>query len=370
VDSNNTGQYVAAATTSRLYVSINGGGVWSFRDYWYGQLVSFYGVVNIDRTDTPNLYVFVLLYNATEGETQVWRISSYGMGTPVKMGLVFPYDVEYGGIRCSQFGDTVMVSTGDGKVYISTDYGLTWTEQTSLKQLPITDIDMADYGGTMMVSMRDLSPVQTGVLYITEDFGQTWQETGFGVGKTDYLNCAIGGAGLDVDNKVYASADSSKVYSAERLPVVVDENPIPGITSDSWRGTAIDGSGCVMWVGASEDAPPGNGIAKRIVGGYPNSMGWTPSAIISGASAAAMSDDGLTVIVVLSSASPASTLNFTDIEYRPGTVDRAIACTTDSKPFAIFDITSGGGTFTPVGGASPSPLGVCISGDSSAGKWR
>jgi len=161
-----------------LYISTNGGGTWFKKTPYevngWGSLVSS---TNGDR----------LIASGSD----IYTSSDYGV-TWIKRQPAGIYSKWWYGCACSSTGSFVVAAYGggyydfdpnhynyDGRIYTSSDYGVTWTERRPAGDVGYRwhTLTCNSTGNFIMVGGHDSLTAGNGRIYISSDYGVSWTET-------------------------------------------------------------------------------------------------------------------------------------------------------------------------------------------------
>jgi hypothetical protein len=158
--------------------------------------------------------------------------SSWSRFTEGSIASFFPYAIGISGA-----GKYQMAGDYYGSLYYSSDYGSSWTRSTSTSATGWTSIGI-DYNGTYAVA-TSYDP-NTGGIYRTIDFGQTWSKVYSG----NFLDVAH-----DDTGKYWIATDSLYLYESSDYAASWSKNSyIPVTSTFTYGGIAMNGDGSVWAV--------------------------------------------------------------------------------------------------------------------------
>jgi len=181
---------------------------------------------------------------ATTGDATVHVYMSVDQGTTWTLQATNNNLVHASAIVSSTYANNLCVSVYGGYIYTSTDYGVTWIQQTGSgsRNWIINCLAMSDDGSKIIAA-----PDNTGMyLYISTDYGVTWtQKTG--AGSHYWTSLSMSGDGLkmfavnwDGADHAYVSTNSGSTWTS--VDVNTTGNNLIGccVSSDGSKLLAID----------------------------------------------------------------------------------------------------------------------------------
>jgi photosystem II stability/assembly factor-like uncharacterized protein len=188
-----------------------------------------YGVYTSDRegfnwTFIDNSLISYLNYPAsifTKGDTIIVG-ACFGMAISRNDGLDWAYannGLSCGVVNCiTNIGDSILVGTNGGGIYLSADYGATWiTKSKGLTYFDITAIGSNNgkvYAGT-----------NSGGVFISKDNGENWESYNEGLPS----NCTVN-AFTFKNNEVFIGTSQNSIWRRSETESIDDfSDPYPGL---------------------------------------------------------------------------------------------------------------------------------------------
>ncbi len=225
-----TGSYVFAGTYNGGFHSTNGGGSWTQLEFTFGQVQS---VAMIDT------FVFISTLQTVERTTvniaQYSLAGGFSSGTDVRSLIVSPTNYVYAGTtdgvyRSTDFGvnfskvglsgnivqsfvinyPEIFAGTVSNGLYLSVNDGSTWVTDTGMVSSNIQALSMSD--------PYLIAGVPEGV-YLSSDYGVTWQLFNSGLTNLDIKAFAVG------DSDLYAATMGAGVWRRPLSEMVTDVAP-------------------------------------------------------------------------------------------------------------------------------------------------
>jgi photosystem II stability/assembly factor-like uncharacterized protein len=173
--------FPATSGLGGIWKTINGGTTWTkqttalFNDasFSFANFVYFFNDTDGVCMGDP-VGGYFEIYTTTTGGTTWTRVPSTNIPTPSPANAEYGYSNSYDVV-----GNTIWFGTSSGRMFKSTDKGLTWTLSGS--PAAITDWGSATQGGSYTFSdaSKGLILSSSGVMYNTIDGGTTWNTQAF-----------------------------------------------------------------------------------------------------------------------------------------------------------------------------------------------
>lgn len=279
------GQYQYAAAKSLTdpyfaYIRISSNYGASFLNYYYDDrwtsiACSADGQIVVASTDTNKLYIMRIEYsNATiytlsvsfnsiavsatgqymSGSVyggKIWRSSNYGVTWTQVSSIA---TANYNEVSMSGAGDIQIAVAGDrngpGAAYLSTDFGVTWTLITGTGK-PITaepgfcSVKVSTNGkyATILASL--------GYIYVSNDFGTSWVTSNESIGNQTNIAMSANG-----QYQAYVNADNSNIYYSTNYGTTFTQNTaftIPNRITYGRYPILLSSSGKQLFIAANSD---------------------------------------------------------------------------------------------------------------------
>jgi hypothetical protein len=220
-----------------VYVSTSSGSVWNNK---YSQLGSGYWTSIAVSPDGSKLAV-------SNYDNEIFVSSNYGATWTMRTipGAFVPGRLVFSGDSQTLFALDGYENT-DGYIYASTNLGANWTQLTGAGQRVWSGLTLSGDGSTMFASdghVADRIMVLRGYLYASKDSGTTWSPI-ISAGERQWITLSYAyDAGV-----LYAAELSGAMYSiTEDSQGPSISNIVPNVTSDSatFSFTTTDGQGSV-----------------------------------------------------------------------------------------------------------------------------
>lgn len=193
---------VAGSNSGSLYYSTNGGSSWNTANglptngAWWGVAVSNDGST-ISANDFRDGYAYI---SRDSGATWA-RQDSIGVG-------------KWRSVAVSEDGQRIALGQAPGKLYLSSDAGITWTESN------IGAGYWSGLGASLDGKQLVISDYYDGYIQISKDFGENWKSSvSLGNGKWRSVSSSGDGAILtasnDTDGTLYVSADRGITWTTQ-----------------------------------------------------------------------------------------------------------------------------------------------------------
>ena len=188
ITSSATGQYLVAGQSDslflKLYYSTNYGTDWTqcngTDDCYWSSVVS----------SSDGSKVVAMGTNSQTNVINIFTSNDYGENF-TNMGLIAE-NIYFNQMACNATGQYIFVTAGQNGIYVSSDYGVTWT---------LTGANIANNESYYAINISSTgqyiltSDNSTSSTYFSTDYGNTWTKTNESAGNLDYQSIAVSGTG-------------------------------------------------------------------------------------------------------------------------------------------------------------------------------
>jgi photosystem II stability/assembly factor-like uncharacterized protein len=121
----------------------------------------------------------------------------------------------WGGVAMSSDGSKQTATVSYEKVYVSSDYGRTWTARPALGDQSWADVKVS------ATAAKQITASFGGYVYVSSDYGDTWTQK---LSSSNWINVAISSDGqkqyaaTNSEGKLYRSLDSGNTWTALNTP--------------------------------------------------------------------------------------------------------------------------------------------------------
>jgi photosystem II stability/assembly factor-like uncharacterized protein len=222
----NTKNSLMTADGGYIWISTNSGATWT-KQVAMGSRIWLSITMKTDGSQMSATAIdgniFTTTLNAQSADIAA-SIQSYTSGTPNIVGTVtklsYLFDIaimirtdsgNWTGIACSNNGSKLAICTNGGAIFVSSDYGTTWT--ANLFYGKWSSITTNASATTLIVTSQVNS-----VIYVSTDFGNTWLQRMTDV-TSDWNSSAISNDGQKIavssSSYVYVSLDGGQTFTAK-----------------------------------------------------------------------------------------------------------------------------------------------------------
>ena len=248
-----SGQYqIAGPSNGNIYISSNYGSTWTSTNTGVGNK-NYSGIaISASGQYQTAIGVNFIYISSDYGKNWILTVSSLASGfvamsasgqyqTAVvtggyiyisrNYGLTWSQDTSVGsiydwlGVAMSASGQYQIASILGGNIYISTNYGVTWTSTASSQNWRGVSMSASGQYQVGVVS-------STGNIYISSNFGTTWTSTNTGVGGKNWQSVAMSASGQYITAVPQASGECIYTcYNSINMPGVINVGGYSGTIS-------------------------------------------------------------------------------------------------------------------------------------------
>jgi photosystem II stability/assembly factor-like uncharacterized protein len=224
---------IAGAYGSRLYTSTNYGANW-VEQQPDGNANKNWSSVACDSTGT---HLYACSQDASVGKVWHYNGSSWSQIYPKGVGNAGMWR----SIKCSSDGSRVVIVENNGRVWQSINYGSTWAELRPIDNNDYTwyDVEMDSDGSHILISRN----TTLSVVYVSTDYGATWTTPSLVSGSWRSLAMNADGSRMVAaayNGYVYVSSDSGATWARDT-----------NLSSAAWFALDVNAAGDRMVVGYS-----------------------------------------------------------------------------------------------------------------------